>query len=89
MYVSRTAPESVSLGADPARTVADALRHEGRPVELVRTIYVPEEETCFFVYEALSADVVGEAARMAALPWERVVEAVTGEPHVEGREATP
>lgn len=77
MYVSRTAPELVELGADRARTAADSLRHDGRPVELLRTIFMPQEETCFFVYEATSADDVREAARLAALPWERVVESVT------------
>jgi hypothetical protein len=80
MYVSRTAPELVEQGADRARGVADLLRQAGRPVELLRTIFMPQEETCFFVYEATSADDVREAAQLAALPWERVVEAVTGPP---------
>jgi len=77
MYVSRATPEIVDLGADRARRVAATLRRRRRSAELVRTIFVPEEETCFFVYEAASADDVREAARLAALPWDRVVASVT------------
>ena len=77
MYASRTAPEAVDLDADRARTAADSLRHDGRQVELLRTIFVPQEETCFFVYEASSADDVREAALLAGLTWDRVVESVT------------
>jgi hypothetical protein len=77
MYVSRETPEVVELGADRARRVALTLRHRNRSVELLRTIFVPEEETAFFVYQAESADDVREAARLAALPADRVVESVT------------
>lgn len=77
MYVSKSTPELVGLGADRARRVALTLRRQHRAVELLRTIFVPEEETAFFVYEAASADDVREAARLAALPADRVVESVT------------
>ena len=77
MYVSRATPEVVDLGADRARRVALTLRRRHRSVELLRTIFVPEEETAFFVYEAASADDVREAARLAALPSDRVVASVT------------
>jgi hypothetical protein len=42
----------------------------------VRSIFVPEDETCFFLYEAASADAVRQAVCGAALTCERVVEAV-------------
>ena len=42
----------------------------------LRSIFVPEDETCFFLYEAASADAVCQAVRGAALAFERVVEAV-------------
>lgn len=43
----------------------------------VRSVFVPEDETCFYLYEAASPDVVREAARCAGLGVERVTEAVT------------
>jgi Nickel responsive protein SCO4226-like len=54
------------------RTAAAELSASGTPV---RSIFVPEDETCFLLYEADSADIVREAARRAALPFERITAA--------------
>ena len=59
-----------------ARLAADELTREGTPVRYLNSIFVPEDETCFFLYQAVSADAVREAARRAALSFERVSEAV-------------
>lgn len=59
-----------------ARRAAEELTVEGTAVLYVSSVFVPEDETCFFLYEAASADAVREAARRAALPFERVSEAV-------------
>jgi hypothetical protein len=40
------------------------------PVCFLRAIFVPEDETCFFLYEEVSTD--------AALPFERIIEAAEG-----------
>ena len=50
------------------------MRHEGIPVRLVRSVFVPEDEACFYLYEATSAEAVREAARRAALPFARFAE---------------
>ena len=42
-------------------------------VRLKRSIVVPEEETCFYLFEAQSADVVQEALARSGLRSERVV----------------
>ena len=42
----------------------------------VRSILIPGDETCFLVFEGLSAQAVGEASRRAALDYDRIVEAV-------------
>jgi hypothetical protein len=76
LYVSRTDGEAVSTAAERARDAAEQLTREGRPVRLLRSLFVPEEETCFQLYEAVSADDVREAARRALLPCERVVETI-------------
>jgi hypothetical protein len=73
LYVSGAAAD----GADPetrrARCAAEALTAEGRPVRLLRSIFVPEDETCFLLVEADSPEAVHEAATRAAVPFERVL----------------
>ena len=76
LYVSRGDPAAVEQTAERARAAAEALTEEGVPVRYVRAIFVPEDETCFFLYEAGSVDAVREAARRAGLGCERVTEAL-------------
>ena len=59
-----------------ARLAAAELKREGMPVRFLRVIFVPEDETCFLLYEAASPEAAAEAAERAAIPVERVVEAV-------------
>jgi len=77
LYVSRQAAAAVQRGAERARIAAGELTRAGTPVRCLRSIYVPEDETCFLLYEADSVGVVQEAARRAGLPFERIAEAVT------------
>lgn len=81
LYVSRSDPQAVEAKAEQARRAADALSREGRAVRFLHSIYVPEEETCFYLFEADGAGAVRETARRAGLPSARVVEAVA-EPRV-------
>lgn len=60
-----------------ARAVARELTLEGTPVRCIRSLFVPEDELCFWLYEGPSAEAVGEATRRAAIEAERVVEAVS------------
>lgn len=59
---------------DRARLAAEL----GRGVRYVRTTFLPGDETLFHLFEATSSDALQEAARDAALPYERIVEAVEG-----------
>jgi hypothetical protein len=54
----------------------DSATVEGGAIRYVRTIFVPEDETCFFLYEAESADAVREATRLAGLSSVRITEAL-------------
>jgi hypothetical protein len=76
LYVSRVDAGAVARGAERSRRAAAELTREGTPIRYVRSVFVPEDETCFYLYEASCADAVKEAARRAALPFERVTEAV-------------
>jgi hypothetical protein len=75
LYVSREDPAAVERGAARARRAGQELTDEGTPVRYLRSLYVPEDETCFFLYLARCVDDVREAARRAALPFDRIAEA--------------
>lgn len=78
LYVSRSDGAAVERSARNARLAAEELTREGRPVRYVRSIFVPEDETCFLLYEARVAADVEEAARRASLPLERAAVAIAG-----------
>ena len=59
-----------------ARVAAEALANEGERVQYVRTVFLPTDETCFQVYDAVSAGAVEEASRRAGISFDRIVEAV-------------
>jgi Protein of unknown function (DUF4242) len=56
---------------------AEVLARFGTGVRYVRSILVPEDETCFLLFEAASIGDVREAARIAGFPFARISEAVT------------
>lgn len=60
-----------------ARTAAGELTRAGTRVRFDGVIHVPEDETCFFVFDAPSSRVATIVAERAALDPLRVVEAVT------------
>ncbi|HEX4678446.1 MAG TPA: hypothetical protein VH210_04450 [Gaiellaceae bacterium] len=62
-----------------ARSAAEELSQEGTQVRLERSIYVPEDEICFFVFDASVARVAALAAQRAGLDPFRVVEAISSE----------
>ena len=50
------------------------------------SIFVPEDETCFLFYEAVSVEAVRMAGRLAQLPFDHVAE-TAGDSTVEGSTA--
>jgi hypothetical protein len=60
-----------------ARSVADELTWKGIRVRYERSIHVPEDELCFFVFEAPSGSDAALAAELAGLDPCRIVEAVS------------
>ncbi|HEY7602725.1 MAG TPA: nickel-binding protein [Gaiellaceae bacterium] len=65
-----------SGAVDDARERARRAAEVGRGVRYVRTTFLPGDETILHVFEAASPDAVRDAAHDAALPYERIVEAV-------------
>ncbi len=76
LYLSRTGSGSLQEVAVNARLAADAMTQEGTPVRYLRAIFLGDEEVCFHLYEAASPELVLEASRRAAIPVERVTEAL-------------
>jgi hypothetical protein len=83
LYVSKTQCDAVTVTLARLQSAAAQLTVERRPVRVVRSIFVPEDETCFFLVEATSAEDVRESARRASLDCERVVEAAAALTHSE------
>lgn len=60
-----------------ARRASEQMQREGIPVRFVRSIFVPEDEACFYLYEATSIDSARAAVQRAGLVVERVTEPIT------------
>ena len=76
-YLSAEAVQDAARCATAARVCSDQLRHEGMHVYHVRSIFVPEDETCIHLYRAESIEAVRVAAARASLPLDRLTEAVS------------
>ena len=60
-----------------ARSAADELTNESARIAFKRSIHIPEDEICFFVFDAPSSRDAALAAERADLDPIRVVEAVS------------
>ena len=60
-----------------ARSAAEELTREGTRIRFDRLIHVPEDEICFFVFDAPSGREAALAAQRARLEPFRVVEAIS------------
>jgi hypothetical protein len=74
-YVPKMAQNDARV-ARRARMAARQLSREGEPVRYLRTTLLPEDETCFHLFEAASEDAVAEVCRRAGLGTPRIVRAV-------------
>lgn len=76
LYLPKAGAGEVRAAAERARTAAEELTRQGTHVRYIRALFLGADETCFHLYEAGSAESVLEASRRAAIPVERVVEAI-------------
>jgi muconolactone delta-isomerase len=79
LYVSRADPDAVGRERERAGAACAELTSEGRPARLLRSLFLPDEEMCFFLFEADSAEIVREAASRAELVVEHVAETITSD----------
>ena len=89
LYLPRTSVGAVAHARDRAKDATAGLSAEGNSVRLLRTIFVPTDEMCLFLFEATSIEAVQEAARRAALSFEHIAEAVTDASWEHGHEQAP
>jgi hypothetical protein len=75
-YVPRSGALDARAAERGARAAAGELAREGTPVRYVRMTFLPDDETCFHIFEAASKEAVGEACRRAGIPSGRIVAAV-------------
>jgi hypothetical protein len=74
LYAARDDEAGVRRRTEQARLAAREVTREGTPVSFVRSIFVPEDEICFALFEAETAEAVSETARRAGLEFDRVVQ---------------
>jgi hypothetical protein len=76
-YVSKSVADGPSGIAGRAVSAADEMRREGTAVRYLRSIFVPQDETCFHIFEASCEADVRDAAARAGIHAERVLETTT------------
>lgn len=81
-YVAElTVPPSSGVGdiqaiAARSRAACSALAQTGTHVRFLRSLFVPEDGTCFLLFESGSAAAVEQAGKHAALPARRIDQAL-------------
>ena len=84
LYVSSVDPTAVASTAQRAQRAAAELTADGTPVRFLRSIFVPSDETCLFLYEAESIDAVRDVARRAGLSYDHLAETASAAPNPTG-----
>ena len=73
LYALKTA--TLAALEEQARSAAAEMRRRGSDIAYLRTILVPEDETCFHFFEAASVRQLTDAIRETSLPAGRIVAA--------------
>jgi hypothetical protein len=76
-YLARGQAGERTAREQRARSAAEELTQERTPVRFDGSIHVPEDEICFFVFDAPSGQTAALAAHLAGLGATRVVEAIS------------
>jgi hypothetical protein len=74
VFVPRSRAGELAATKKRVRAATTRVARSDGEVRYVRAIYVPEDETCFYVINASSAELVAEVSALAGLRDGRVVE---------------
>ena len=74
-YLSRT--DAAAEPWDDVWYTSEAITREGREVHLVKWVFIPEDEICFYLFEADSWAHVMETSFRSGMQIERFMNAVT------------
>jgi len=77
-YVVESYSADSPAALDEARARARLTAELGKGVRYVRTTFLPGDETLLHLFEAPSAEALGQAGELAELSYERIVEAIEG-----------
>ncbi len=75
-YMPRSHAQEARAAGRRAQVAAEELSREGVPIHYVRTTFLPDDETCFHLFEAASPEAVEEVSSRAELGRARVVLAI-------------
>lgn len=76
VFTPRLAAVDLAATEERARAAAERVSRKDVAVRYLRATYVPEDETCFFLFDAPSAELVAQASAVAGLVDGRIVEAL-------------
>lgn len=76
VYLPRSRAHEARAAGRRARLAAQELSREGVPIRFLRTTFLPDDETCFHLFEASTPGAVEEVSRRAALGRARIVRAI-------------
>ena len=84
-YLARGAAGERASRESRARSAAEELTRKRTPVRFDHSIYLPEDEICFFVFDAPSGRSAALTAQRAGLDPIRVVEAASSREETQKR----
>jgi hypothetical protein len=76
VYTPKLDEAALAKLVERLEAAVEAMSADGSRLRYVRSIHVPEDETCFHLFESESAEIVREAGRYAGLMFDRVTAAV-------------
>jgi len=82
LYCPKRGASAFEAVARRARIAVDELRRQGLAVRYAGSLVVPEDETCFLLFEASSPEDVVQIGSRIGLSFERIVEALERLPSI-------
>jgi Protein of unknown function (DUF4242) len=77
VYMSRLRASTLDDVTARAHRVSEELSQAGTPVVYVRSVFLPEDETCFHFFDAPSLEAIQETCSRLGLTRERITKATS------------